>query len=56
MFRKGHKMEVILRNQDDMLGKIARSGVYLMPFMQTVTHTIHLGESHLLVPIIPKAE
>lgn len=55
VFQKGHKLEVVIRNQDDMLGKLARSGVYLMPFMQTVTHTIHLGESHLLVPIIPKA-
>lgn len=56
VFQKGHKMELVIRNQDDMLGKLARSGVYLMPFLQTVTHTLHLGEAHLVVPVIPKAE
>lgn len=54
VFQKGHRMEVVIRNQDDMLGKLAKNGVYLMPFMRTVTHSIHFGESHLLVPIIPK--
>lgn len=54
MFLKGHRMEVVIRNQDDMLGKLAKNGVYLLPFMQTVTHSIHFGGSHLLVPIIPK--
>ena len=51
LFQKGHRMELVIRNQDDMLGKLSRSGVYLMPFMRTVTHTIHLGQSHLLVPV-----
>lgn len=54
VFQKGHRMEVVIRNQDDMLGTMAKNGVYLMPFMQTATHTIHFGESHLLVPVIPK--
>lgn len=54
VFQKGHKLEVVIRNQDDMLGKLAKNGVYLLPFMQTVTHTIHFGQSHLLVPIIPQ--
>lgn len=54
VFQAGHRMEVVIRNQDDMLGKLAKNGVYLMPFMQTVTHTIHFGDSHLLVPVIPK--
>lgn len=54
VFQKGHRMELVIRNQDDMLGKLAKNGVYLMPFMQTVTHSIYFGESHLLVPIIPK--
>ena len=54
VFLKGHRMELVIRNQDDMLGRLAKNGVYLMPFMQTVTHSIHYGESHLLVPIIPK--
>jgi predicted acyl esterase len=51
LFQKGHKMELVIRNQDDMLGKAARSGLYLMPFMQTVTHTIHLKNSYITLPI-----
>jgi putative CocE/NonD family hydrolase len=51
VFRAGHRMEVVIRNQDDMLGKMAKNGVWLMPFMQTVKHSIHFGDSHLLVPI-----
>ena len=53
VFLKGHRMEVILRNQDDMMGPLAKNGVYLLPFMRTVTHTIYFGQSHLLVPVIP---
>ena len=30
VFLAGHRMEVVIRNQDDMLGKLSRSGVYLM--------------------------
>ncbi len=56
VFQKGHRMELVIRNQDDMLGKLAKNGVYVLPFMQTVTHTIHFGESHLLVPVVPKAK
>ena len=26
---------------------------YMLPFMQTVKHDIHFGESHLLIPCIP---
>ncbi|WP_258360374.1 CocE/NonD family hydrolase [Moorella sulfitireducens] len=54
VFLKGHSMELVIRNQDDMLSTMARNGVYMLPFMRTVTHTIYFGESHLLVPIIPK--
>ncbi len=54
VFQKGHRMELVIRNQDDMLGKLAKNGVYLTPFMRTATHTIHFGDSHLLVPVIPK--
>jgi predicted acyl esterase len=56
VFQKGHSMELIIRNQDDMRSKIARSGVNIMPFMRSVTHTIYFGESHLLLPIIPADE
>ena len=54
VFLKGHSMGVIIRNQDDMMGKMAKNGIYFLPFMRTVTHTIHFGESHLVVPVIPK--
>jgi len=53
LFQKGHSMELIIRNQDDLLSTQGIWGVYLMPFMQTVTHNIHLGNSHLLLPVIP---
>ena len=35
------------------MGRVAKNGVYLLPFMQTVTHSICFGESHLLIPVIP---
>jgi predicted acyl esterase len=54
VFQKGHKMELIVRNQSDMCGKMARNGIYWWPFMRTVTHTLHLGNSYLEVPIIPE--
>lgn len=53
VFRKGHSIELIIRNQDDLLSRLGTWGVYMSPFMQTVTHTIHFGKSHLLVPVIP---
>jgi putative CocE/NonD family hydrolase len=53
VFKKGHSLELIIRNQDDLLSRLGTWGVYMLPFMQTVTHEIHLGESHLLLPIIP---
>jgi hypothetical protein len=28
----------------------------MLPFMQTVTHEIHFGDSHLLVPHIPAGQ
>ncbi len=52
-FQKGHSMELIIRNQDDLLSRLGTWGVYMLPFMQTVTHTIHFGNSHLLLPVIP---
>lgn len=53
VFKKGHSMELIIRNQDDILSRLGTWGVYMLPFMQTVTHTIHLGQSHILIPLIP---
>jgi len=51
VFLKGHKMQVIIRNQDDMRSAMVRNGIYFLPFMRTVKHSIYFGESYLLVPI-----
>lgn len=52
VFQKGHKLELVIRNQDDLRSKLAMNGVYRMPFMQSVEHKIHFGHSHLLLPIL----
>ncbi|RLL43879.1 CocE/NonD family hydrolase [Oceanobacillus piezotolerans] len=54
VFKKGHSIEVIIRNQDDVLSRLGTWGYYMLPFMKTVTHKIHFGNSHILLPIIPK--
>lgn len=51
VFQKGHRLELVIRNQDDMLGKLSRSGVYLLPFMRTVTHTLKLENCYLTLPV-----
>ena len=56
VFQKGHSMELIIRNQDDILSRLGTWGVYMLPFMRTVTHNIHFGNSHLLLPVIPLNE
>lgn len=53
IFQKGHKIELVVRNQDDLLSKLGIWGVIMLPFMRDVTHTIRFGESHLLLPVIP---
>jgi predicted acyl esterase len=53
VFKKGHSMELMIRNQDDILSRLGAWGVYMLPFMRTVTHTIHFGKSHLYLPVIP---
>ena len=53
VFLKGHRMSLIIRNQDDILSRLGTWGVYHLPFMRTVTHEIHFGKSHLLLPVIP---
>lgn len=53
VFAKGSWLELGIRNQDDILSRLGSWGVYMLPFMQTVTHEIHFGDSHLLVPHIP---
>ena len=53
VFMKGHSIELIIRNQDDLLSRLGLWGRYRMPFMQTVTHDIQFGNSHLLLQVIP---
>jgi len=53
VFKKGHSIELIIRNQDDILSRLGTWGVYHLPFMRTVTHKIYFGQSHLLLPVIP---
>ncbi len=53
VFKKGHAMELIIRNQDDLLSRLGTWGVYHLPFMRTVKHDIYFGKSRLLLPVIP---
>jgi predicted acyl esterase len=55
LFKKGHRMQLIIRNQDDLLSRLGIWGVYMLPHMETVKHDIHFGKSHLLLPVIPAA-
>lgn len=50
--KEGHTLELVLRNQDDMASQIANRGVYFLPLMREVTHTVHLdGGSYLHLPV-----
>lgn len=53
VFKKGHHVELVIRNQDDILSRLGAWGVYMLPFMQTVTHKIYFGKSYLMLPLIP---
>jgi hypothetical protein len=53
VFKKGHSIEVIIRNQDDVLSRLGTWGHYMLPHMEEVTHEIHFGKSHILLPVIP---
>jgi predicted acyl esterase len=53
VFGKRSWLELVIRNQDDVLSRLGTWGVYMLPFMRTVTHEIHFGDSHLFVPHIP---
>jgi putative CocE/NonD family hydrolase len=53
VFKKGHSMELVIRNQDDCLSHLGAWGVHYLPHMETVTHDIHFGKSHLVLPYIP---
>lgn len=51
VFKKGHQIELVIRNQDDLRSKMAMNGVYRMPFMRSARHEIYFGKSHLLLPL-----
>jgi predicted acyl esterase len=53
VFRKGHRMQLVIRNQDDLMSRLGLWGVYMLPCMQTIKHDIYFGKSHLLLPVIP---
>jgi putative CocE/NonD family hydrolase len=53
VFKKGHCVELVIRNQDDCLSHLGAWGVHYLPHMETVTHNIHFGKSHLVMPYIP---
>jgi predicted acyl esterase len=54
IFQKGHRLELVIKNQTDMRGKMAKNGIYWWPFMRTVKHDIYLKNSYLEVPYIPE--
>ena len=43
IFKEGHSIELIIRNQDDLLSRLGAWGAHFLPHMQTVTHSIHFG-------------
>jgi hypothetical protein len=49
-------MQLVIRNQDDLMGRLGLWGVYMLPCMQTIKHDVYLGKSHLLLPVIPAGE
>ena len=53
VFQSGHRIELIIRNQDDLLSRLGCWGVFHLPFNRTVKSTIHFGKSRLLLPVIP---
>ena len=51
--KQGHAIQLIIRNQDDLRSRLGIWGVYHLPHLQTVTHSLHFGKSHVLLPVIP---
>jgi len=54
LFQKGHRIQAIIRNQDDLLSKEGLVRDYILPRMETVTHTIYYGNSYFELPVVPK--
>lgn len=52
VIKKGHRLMLVIRNQDSPLARMALYGVYHLPLMTTVTHTVYYGkDSYLLFPV-----
>ena len=56
VFQRGHKMQLIIRTQDDLMSRLGLWGVYFLPTMRTTTCDIYFGKSHLLLPVVPIPE
>lgn len=57
VIQEGHSLELILRNQEDMASDIVDRGVYFLPLMREVTHTLQLGEeSYINLPITGRGD
>ena len=46
-------MQLVIRNQDDLMSRLGLWGVYMLLCMQTIKHDIYFGKSYLLLPVIP---
>lgn len=54
---EGHTLELVLRNQDDMSSQLADRGVYFLPLMRDVEHTVHLdGNSFVRLPVTGRGD
>jgi putative CocE/NonD family hydrolase len=59
IFKPGHSMKLVIRNQDDMLDRLGAWGLCHLPLSKTVSHKIYHDKDHLsflLIPIIPKTD
>ena len=56
VFQRGHRMQLIIRTQDNLMSRLGLWGVYFLPTMRDTTCDIYLGESHLILPVVPIPE
>lgn len=54
MFFAGHSLEVTIRSQDDMMGRMAKNGISWLPFMRDCGHDIQIKNAYLVIPVIPE--
>ncbi|GGN24635.1 CocE/NonD family hydrolase [Halarchaeum nitratireducens] len=57
VIEEGHELRLVVRNQDDMTSQLADRGVYFLPLMRDVTHTIETdGGSYLDLPVTGRGD